>query len=172
MKRWIVLLMVLTLASFVACSDDDNPSRTNDDDNTHDGTITATVTGDYTLDFACTTGYGLALHEVPGEGSGSMHIQGPFTVGSDTYMIDIQIYHNPGTGTFDFAFPPVDAVGSIGKNNTGNFSESGSVTVTEASSSRLKGTFSFTAFRMEQGIGKVTVTVTNGTFDVPVIMEG
>lgn len=175
MKRWIVLLLVLGLTSFAACNDDDNSTNPNDNDNnhnTHNGTITARVTGDYTLNFACTTGYGLALNEVQGQGTGSMHIQGPFTVGGDTYLIDIQIYENPGTGTFEFVFPPVNAVGSIGKNSTGNFSESGSVTVTEATSSRLKGTFSFTAFRIEQGIGKVTVTVSNGTFDVPVILEG
>jgi hypothetical protein len=40
----------------------------------------------------------------------------------------------------------------------------------QVSASRMAGTFSFTAFRMV-GVGqKVTVTVTDGTFNVPVIL--
>lgn len=60
---------------------------------------------------------------------------------------------------------------SVAENSIGNFSESGGVTFTQISASRMAGTFSFTAFRMV-GVGeKVTVTVTEGTFDVPVILD-
>lgn len=171
MKRWIGLLAVLGLVFFGGCNDDKDPTGSNGDDNhngNYDGTITATLAGDLSLDFNCSTAYGL---QTTGEGktTGLMQIQGIVTQGSDEYMIDIQVYHDPATGTYQFEFPPVAAVATVAKNNVGNFSEVGSVTFTQVSATRMAGTFSFTAFRMV-GVGqKVTVDVTDGVFDVPVI---
>jgi hypothetical protein len=171
MKRWIVLLAMLGLIVTVGCGDNKKDPTVPDDNSDYDGTISATIAGDLSLDFNCTTAYGLA-EAGAGGATGSMHIQGIVTQGTDEYMIDIQVYHDPATGTYQLDFPPVDGVGTVAKNNTGNISESGSVTFTQVSSSHLVGTFSFTAFRIVEGVGKVTVTVTDGTFNVPVITIG
>jgi hypothetical protein len=172
MKRWIGLLALLGLVAFVGCGGDEGtPSPTGPTGQTHDGTINATIDGDLVLNFRCTTAYG--LQGTGGQGTtGSMHVQGIVSQGADSYMIDIQVFHDPAVGTYQLAFPAEDGIATVAKNNVGNFSESGSVTVTQTSATRLAGTFSFTAFRMT-GVGqKVTVTVTEGTFDVPVILNG
>jgi hypothetical protein len=171
MKRWIGLVVMLCVMLFSGCKDekkdDSNPAGNG---NTHDGTLNASISGDFTLNFQCSAAYSIQGTGNAGQGTtGVMHIQGSMTQGSDTYMIDIQVYHDPATGTYQFAFPPVDGIGSVSKNSTMNFSESGSVTFTQVSSSRMAGTFSFTAFRMIDVGQKATVNVANGTFDVPVI---
>jgi hypothetical protein len=170
MRRWIGWIGVLTLLTLAASGGCGSSTTTPPPGQTHNGTISANIGGDFSLTFNCTTAYGLVVAPDAGEGTpGSMHIQGPVTQGGDTYLLDIQVYHDPATGTYVLDFPPVDGVGSIARNSTGNVSETGSVTFTQVSSTRLAGTFSFTAFRMV-GVGeKVTVTVTDGTFDVPVI---
>ncbi len=168
MRRWLVLLALLGSTMIIGCGDDDGPNDPAGP--VHDGTIDAAITGDLTLDFHCTTAYGLS---VQGEGGapGLMQIQGIITQGSDEYMIDIQVYHDPEPGTYGFAFPPEGAVASIAKNNVASMSNSGSVTFTEVSSDRLAGTFSCTAFHMV-GVGvEFNIEVTGGTFDVPVIYE-
>ncbi|MBM3285848.1 MAG: hypothetical protein FJY88_00635 [Candidatus Eisenbacteria bacterium] len=171
MRRWIGLLAVLCLTTLVSCGDDDKKSTTGpgDQNQEHDGTITAAITGDFQLDFTCADAYGLKVE--PQEGlPGSMHIQGDVTLGSDQYMIDIQVYHDPATGTFDLTFPPVDGVGSIIKNSRIHYSETGSVTISQVSASRMEGTFSFHAFSMVSPGQRVDVDVMEGTFDVPVIL--
>jgi hypothetical protein len=173
MKRWISLAVVLCMILFIGCKKDSNDNSNpagNGNGTTHDGTISATISGDISVNFQCSAAYGIQGTGDAGQGtSGVMQFQGTMTQGSDTYMIDIQVYHDPATGTYQFAFPPVDAVGTIAKNSTGNFSESGSVTFTQVSASRMAGTFSFTAFRMTNEGQKVTVNVASGTFNVPVI---
>ncbi|MBM3317035.1 MAG: hypothetical protein FJY75_04200 [Candidatus Eisenbacteria bacterium] len=169
MKRWIGLLVLVGLVAVLGCNDDKKSTTPDGDDNgNYDGTITATITGDLELDFSCSTAYGIA-EAGQGGAAGLMQIQGIVMQGADEYMIDIQVYRDPATGTYDLAFPPVDGVGSVAKNDTGNFSESGSVTFTQVGSGKLAGTFEFVAFRVI-GVGEmVTTTVADGTFDVPVI---
>jgi hypothetical protein len=141
-------------------------------DGTYDGTLNATIRGDLNLDFRCSTAYGIKGTGDSGQGTtGSMHVQGVVTQGADEYMIDIQVYRDPATGTYQLTFPAVAGVATVIKNNVGNLSESGSVTFSQVSSTRLAGTFSFQAFRMASIGEKVTVTVTSGTFDVPVILS-
>jgi len=169
MKRWMLLLALLGAMALVNCNDDDNgPTDPNGDE--YDGTISATVTGDLELEFNCTTAYGLL---VPGDGglrtNGLMQIQGVVTEGQDEYMIDIQVYHDPATGTYALAFPPVEGVATIAQNDIGNFSDEGSVTFTQVSSTRMKGTFSFHAFRVVSPGVLTSIDVEDGTFDVPVI---
>ena len=168
MRRWLVLFALLGSAMIIGCSDDDGPN--NPGDPVHDGTLDATIAGDLTLDFHCTTAYGLSVQGGGGP-SGLMQIQGICTVGSDEYMIDIQVYHDPEPGLYGFAFPFVDAVASIAKNNVASVSNSGSVTFSEVSSDRLAGTFSCTAFHLVEPGVEFNITVTDGTFDVPVIYE-
>jgi hypothetical protein len=169
MKRLIALFALLSLACFIGCSDNDkSPTDNGDQTPEYDGTLTASVTGDLGLEFDCSEAYGLA---VPGEGgdTGLMQIQGTITQSGHEYMIDIQVYHDPATDTFDFVFPPADCVASIAEDNTGNFSNAGSVTFTTVSADRLVGTFSFHAFRALGGGGLSSIDVADGSFDVPVI---
>ena len=169
MKRWTMLFALLAVTLAVGCGDDDGTGPGNGGNGVVDGTLNATVTGDYEVSFRCTAAYGVQLEAAAG-GQGTMQVQGSVVQGADTYMISIQVYRDAATGTYDLSFPPVEGVGTISKNNVGNFSESGTVTFTQVSSSRMKGTFSFTAFRIV-GVGdKRTVTLTEGTFDVPVIL--
>ena len=152
------------------------PSRRNDksptdnDDQTpeYDGTLTASVTGDLELEFDCSEAYGLAV-DGQGGANGLMQIQGTITQGGHEYMIDIQVHHDPEPGAFVFAFPPTTCVASIAEDNTGNFSDAGSVTFTTVSADRLVGTFSFHAFRALGGGALSSIDVADGTFDVPVI---
>jgi len=170
MNRLISIAVIISLTLFFGCSEDkkDNSNPTGPG-GANTGTINASISGDFASNFQCTTAYGLQGTANASQGTGgSMHIQGTVT-GSDTIMIDIQIYHDPATGTYDLAFPPVDGVGIVSKNNEMNFSESGTATFSQVSSSRMSGTFNFTAFRMTDVGQKVTVTVTSGSFDVPVI---
>lgn len=168
MRRSLALLVLLSMAFSIGCGDDKSP--TGNGAPTYDGTITATIAGDLQLDFNCTTAYGLAVAGDTGQGTaGTMQIQGKVTEGADEYMIDIQVYHDPATGSFTLEFPPDDGVASVAKNNVGNFSDSGSIAFTEVSESRLVGTFSFHAFRVV-GVGQTaSIDVTDGSFDVPVI---
>lgn len=93
------------------------------------------------------------------------------TQGSDEYMIDIQVYHDPATGTYEFAFPPVDGVGSVIKNGFIHYSETGRVTFNQLSSTRMAGTFTFHAFRLANPGERVDLDVTEGVYDVPVILD-
>jgi len=168
--KWLTSAVLFGLL-FLSCSDDkDDSNPTGPGANIKNGTLTATISGDFTLNFQSNAAYGLQATANATQGiTGMMHIQGAMSQGADAYLIDIQIYHDPATGTYSLAFPPVDAVGTVTKNNSGSFSKSGSVTLTTVSSTRMKGTFSFTAFRMT-GVGQeVTTTVSSGVFDVPVI---
>jgi hypothetical protein len=171
MKRWLCSLALLSLIVIVGCKDESNPTGPNN--NTHNGTITATLSGDYSVAFNCSAAYAVVSAGDEGQGiPGSIDIQGSVTVGSDTYMISIHISANTSTGTWDLVFA-TENWGSIAKNNTLNFSKSGSISITQASSSKLQGTFNFAAFRMEQSNGSVverTVNVASGTFNVPIIV--
>jgi hypothetical protein len=165
MKKLIGMIVIVGLAVFIGCGEKEKSNPTGPGV-THNGTIHATVGGDYTLTFNCTTAYCVADQGT----SGSMHVQGEVTVGSDTYQIDIHISQEPSTGTWGLTFPSADYA-TIAKSNTGNFSESGSVTVTQASTSKVVGTFDFVAWRVEgDPVVKKTVTVSSGTFDVPIIL--
>lgn len=169
MPRWIALVALLALTFAAGCGDDSDPNGPGDGNSLWDGTINANLAGEHTLNFRCTAGYGLQADDV--EEGGLMQVQGSVTQGSDVYMISIQVYHAPATGTYDLAFASQTGVGTVSKNNVGSFAESGTVTFTQVSSSRMKGTFSFTAFRMAAVGDQRTTTVTQGTFDVPVIFE-
>lgn len=170
MKRtkWLTITAVMSIL-LMGCDKDDNPLDPGT--NLKNGTLTASISGDLTLNFQCSAAYGLQSKSDAGQGiTGLMHIQGLVTQGSDEYMIDIQVYHDPATGTYQLEFPPVEGVATVTKNNTGNISKSGSVTFTQVSETRMAGTFSFTAFRMVSVGVEATVTVTSGTFNVPVIL--
>lgn len=170
-RSGVVLLIVLSLA--LACGNDDkDKSPTTPGSGTRNGTLTATLSGDINLNFNSNTAYGLQSQADAASGEpGLMQVQGVVNVGGVQYSIDIQIYRNPATGTFQLRFPPQDGVGSVLKNSDGYFSESGSVTFTQVSKTSMAGTFNFKAFKMV-GVGqKVTVDVTNGSFNVPVIYE-
>jgi hypothetical protein len=169
-KMFLFLISIAMLFSIVGCNDDDDKNPAGPGNNKYDGTLNATVSGDFNLNFQCKTAYGLIVKPANGQ-SGSMHIQGSVTQGSDTYLIDIQVYHDAATGTYDMTFPMQtgQGLGTISKNSVGNVSESGSITFTQVNDSHMVGTFEFTAWRME-GVGqKVTVVVSSGSFNVPVI---
>jgi hypothetical protein len=166
MRRWIAPLALLAVTLTAGCGDDS--TGPGDGDVILDGTLNATVAGDLGLTFRCTAAYGVQATESE-DGTGLMQVQGSVTQGADTYLISIQVSHDPATGTYNLAMG-TQGVAAITKNNVGNFAESGTVTFTQVSSSRMKGTFNFTAVRLV-GVGdQRTVTVTQGTFDVPVIV--
>lgn len=167
-----ILTLIFTLAFFCfvvsGCFDNDkNPTGV---DNKKNGKLNATLSGDINLNFQCNEAFGLQAIGNASEGtSGLMQIQGTIKQGSDEIGIDIQVYHDPATGTYQLFFPPQEGVGTVIKNNESYISKSGSIAFTEVNKNRMVGTFSFTAFRMI-GVGQeVTVTVTSGSFDVPVI---
>jgi hypothetical protein len=163
----ILLLISLAMIFCLVSCNDNNPTK---GDTKYDGTLNATISGDLNLSFQCKEAYGLIVK--PAEGlNGSMHIQGSVKQGSDTYMIDIQVYHDAAAGTYELSFPMSSGggVASVAKNNTGNFSESGSVTFTQVSSTRMAGTFEFTAWRVDNVGQKITTEVASGSFNVPVI---
>jgi hypothetical protein len=167
MKKSIGMIAIVCLAVFIGCGDKkkSNPSGPGV---VHNGTIHATVSGDYNLTFNCTTAYCVASKGT----NGSMDVQGFVTSGSDTLSITINILSEPSTGTWALDFLSGNW-GAIEKDNTMNISESGSVTVTQATTSKVVGTFNFEAWRMEAGgtgVVRKTVNVSNGTFDVPIIL--
>lgn len=160
----IPIMLSLILAG---CKEKKNPTGPNDQTG---GKLNAVISGDFSLNFQSNDAIGLYDQADPGEGfEGGMQVQGSVKQGSDEYIIDIQVYRNPATGTYQFSFPPVDAVASISKNDLGYLSKSGSVTFTQVSKSRLAGTFNFTAIAVDDSGQSVTVTVASGTFDVPVM---
>jgi hypothetical protein len=170
--QWIVIAAV-TAMLLTGCGKDDNNNPVIPGNNLRNGTLTASISGDFTLNFQCHTAYGLQGTTNASQGiQGIMQVQGTVTQGSDTYLLDIQAYHDPATGTYQLAFPPVEGVATLTKNGVVNFSSSGSVTFTQVSATKMTGTFSFTAFHMDNAGQEVTITVASGTFDVPVIYSG
>jgi hypothetical protein len=174
MKRtkWIVFAaMVILFLS--GCSDDKNDNPANPGANLKNGTLAAAISGDFSLNFQCSAANGLQETGNASQGTtGIMHIQGIMAQGSDEYMIDIQVYHNPATGAYQLEFPSAVGAAIVSKNSDANFAKSGSVTFSQVSSTRMAGTFNFSAFRLDNAGKEITVTVSSGTFDVPVIYSG
>jgi len=164
--KLIAIPIILSLM-LAGCKEKKNPTGPNDQTG---GKLNAVISGNFSLNFQSNNAIGLYDPADPSEGfEGAMQVQGSVKQGSDEYIIDIQVYRNPVTGTYQFSFPMVDAVASISKNELGYLSKSGSVTFTQVSKSRLVGTFNFTGISMDATGQEVTVTVASGTFDVPVL---
>jgi hypothetical protein len=158
MKKLIGMILIIGLFVFIGCGN--KKSNSTGPGVIHNGRIHTNVSGNYNLTFNCTTAYCVATQGT----NRSMDIQGFVTSGADTFSITINISDAPTSGTWTLGFP-AENWGVIEKNNTMNYSESGSVTVTGASSSKVVGTFNFEAF----GMGGTTVTVSDGTFNAPII---
>ncbi len=96
--------------------------------------------------------------------------------GSQQYGMSINISGFQGTGTHTFGpgnqALAVVTVGAEQGWNTVQAQGSGSVTVTSFSSSRVTGTFSFTAHPSLTSSQTGPMVVTNGQFDLPVIPVG
>jgi hypothetical protein len=170
--KWLIIITLMSML-LMSCGKKDNNNPVGPGNNLMNGTLTASISGDFTLNFQCHEAYGLQGITNASQGiQGIMQVQGTVTQGSDTYLLNIQAYHDPATSTFQLAFPPVEGVATLTKNGVANFSSSGSVTFTQVSGTKMTGTFSFTAFHMDNAGQEVTITVASGTFDVPVIYSG
>jgi hypothetical protein len=82
----------------------------------------------------------------------------------------------PGSSAIDGVDTGISLLLGANVNGTGQalqtcFMFGGTVTITEISAARARGTFSATGDCSAPGGGSSTVTVTNGTFDVPFLVD-
>lgn len=177
-KKWIYSLALLTGILVMGCGGDDNDTETHE---AH-GVLTATVSGTaFTSDASeakavLTKGFG-------GGSKFSFFVQGKdktlkrminFTVLSD-------VEHVPGTFSIKlnnsnqaYYYENIDAASETAwispdaTNLDTDFSH-GTVTLTEITSTRAKGTFTFSARESGGSSGR---SISNGSFDVPLTRQG
>jgi hypothetical protein len=151
------LAMALALAS---CGGDGSPTAPGN------GTISASMNGAaWSVDSAMAqhnAGAGLVVIFAPSTGSYGLGINLPGFQGSGSFNL------GPASQTFAVVTVGADPAGWGTVYGDG----SGSVTVTSFSSSRIVGTFSFTAHPAPTSSQSGPMVVTNGQFDLPVIPVG
>ena len=167
-KMLLIILCAVSLIGFGACEksgttdpNGDNPA------NPANNSLTVTISGDFALNF-------VAVASASVVSSQDMGFSGTVTIGTTTYSITIVINNAPGTGTFPFtdagaSQPAGQAQGNIGISDTGTgigayWIETGTITVSDISATRLQGSFNFTATGGPTGTG--TITGTGGQFDL------
>lgn len=154
---------VATLATLLmvgACGSDGSPTAAGN------GTISASMNGS-----AWSVSPAMAQHNA---GAGLVVIFAPST---GSYGLGINLSGFQGTGSYTFGpASQTFAVVTMGADPAGwgtVYGEgSGSVTVTTFSSSRIRGTFSFTAHPSPTSGQTGPMVVTNGEFDLPVVPVG
>lgn len=171
MRKSLMLLPLL-----VACGGGDGDSPTGPGPSTTVGTFTASIDG---------TPWVSTVNQVAGGGSGSNQVPGVITmtgtrvVSATNYTtITLTLGYIAGTGNYPLGVNPGSTAGGIGAvfapqgSSFGTWStnltgSAGTVTVTSLTSSRIVGTFQFTAPPQSFTTTTGTRVVTSGTFDMP-----
>ena len=154
--------LFLTTLAFAACDDDGTGPGDIGDGNGDDqiGEFTASISGD--VSESATGGTFFSVDE-----SGSWGI---FLGGEETDDSAVWLFGEggrPGTGTHTFDVDTdLGAFYVHGATGTAYFADAGTVTVTQSSTTRVTGSFQFTASDIEGG----TVTV-SGSFNAPNLAE-
>jgi hypothetical protein len=169
-SRFAVAAAVLTIVTFSGCGGGDSGTNPGPGPgNSADGDMTAKVNGQ------SWTGGDLAVYAtgVPGV-PGGLGIGGTQTIsGASVRSITLTLYNIHGPGTYPLGVvPPVfggfasfsDASGVWMTGNTGT---AGTITFTTLSTTRVAGTFQFTAIPVAGGGGVGTKEITDGAFDLP-----
>jgi hypothetical protein len=163
--RQVLLAATLILA---ACGGESGPSGD------ADGHFTAVLNGE---DFSSDPAYVDLGVNVTQQAPGLYSIAGAHVEGSQATDITLLLYNVRGPGTYPIGVGPTvigasavvaDAGKGWGTDLSGN---AGSITITELSATRIKGTFNFTAQAVTGG-ATGTSTVTNGDFDLKVNSSG
>lgn len=169
-QKYLVMAVIAGLI-LTGCGDDkdDNnpvgPSGSNGSNATA-GTLKATISGNLSLNFSSS----LAVAHVADE---DFQITGSMMSGNSLYTLSLVVLKAPGQFTIALINPSDADNGDASAGFTlsaetgagSYYSISGTLTVTSASSTRLKGTFQFTAVNDADGS---QITVAQGTFDVPI----
>ncbi|HET8762904.1 MAG TPA: hypothetical protein VFM12_05770 [Gemmatimonadales bacterium] len=163
-----VLLATLLLAA--ACGGESGPS----DDNDADGHLTAVIEGE---DFSSDPVYVNLGVNVTSTAPGLYVITGAHVEGTSSTGITITIFNVRGPGTYPIGVGAtvVGGSGVVAEGGKGWGTDlsgsAGSITITELTATRIKGTFNFTAQAVTGGASG-TRSVTDGDFDLKVNSGG
>ncbi len=167
-----VFLFLIALAVMINCK---NKKKDNNligpNGNTNNGSMSATVSGEYNLSLQSSTAAGVTDVSM-------MSALSDFSQGTTNYSLTIMVYSAVKTGTFDVVFVGGDftnkatclfqaQIGNDTASKRSFWGYSGTITISEASNTHLKGTFQFAA--RENIPGSPEIAVTNGSFDVPAV---
>lgn len=165
LKRFMLLVMTITMASITSCSKDDDGG---DGGNAGEGTITAKVNGNQFTTMEITS----FANTVTAGVTTSLIIQG----NTATQAINVQISGYDGVGTYEIKDTNVFSVASYGEPNANdplnmptwyapyeNSGVIGQLKVSEDANGRVKGTFSFTGKNVDDGSIR---EITEGSFNL------
>jgi hypothetical protein len=160
--------LLATTILLAACGGESGPSGD------ADGHFTALVGGE---EFSSDPAYVNLGVNVTAQAPGIYVISGGHVEGTSSEAINISLYNVRGPGTYAIGVgPTVDGASAVivddGKGwGTDLSGDAGTVTITQLSATRIKGTFSFVAQAVSGG-ATGTREVTNGDFDLAVKSSG
>lgn len=164
MLKFAALATVIGM-TFMACNDKKENNNNPLGPDFNNGELKATISGSLSLNFNAS----VATANVADE---DFEIAGSMMSGSSMYTLNLVVLRAPGEFTMGLKDPADTDIGeasagfivSAASGGSSYYSISGTITVTSASSTRLTGSFQFTAVN-DTGS---QITVAQGTFDVPI----
>lgn len=168
-KLTFLIILFFSPALFLSCSSDDNsPANEQLNCNNSADFISASIDGNS----FCSIGVIVIPTGFEVFDSNSYMIQG---MNQDQELLIISIGNEPGTyeipGTVAAGAYTPDAINEINYLTHEESPASGTLIIEEISGERVKGSFEFSAYRVDAESGEVLqdhVSVTNGTFDVAI----